>query len=106
MSYDNSNGLKSGSRVSSNFDIKMLDEKVTNFKFKVNLDEHDPISERVAKSIQKTKENRFSTRGNLTIIPSRDRHARYKNDHIKNNKNFWSSGYERSSISKPPCMDN
>lgn len=84
----------------------MLDEKVDNFKCFVNLDEDNPLSARVAKSIQKDKQQRFSTRGNLIIIPSRDRHARYKNTHIKNNKNFWSSGFERTNIASIPCMDN
>lgn len=106
INYDTTREMISEARLSSNFELKMLDEKVDNFKCFVNLDEENPLSARVVKSIQKDKQQKYSTRGNLIIIPSRDRHARIKNTHIKNNKNFWSSGFERTNISKIPEMKN
>jgi hypothetical protein len=86
----------------------MLDEKMTNLRETKKSSDH-----RVEKSIEKVKakqedqkvKNQFISV--IPSIPSRDRHLRHNNNIlIKNNKNFWSSGFEHGGISGLPGSSN
>lgn len=105
MTKDQLNKLESLSdldkiqRTSESFDLDLLDEKLTNFRASVFVSGLN--KERIDKCIKQDQRNKSIPRANL-IIPSRERHCRIKNDQIKNNKNFWSSGVERTNIVQVP----